>query len=100
MTSNVYLRPKLLGQYILENKSTIRKTASEFGISKSTVHVDVSYKLKNLDYELYKKVKLILENNFKERNIRGGIATKNKYESLKKHSAWMFFCFFIKLKKL
>ena len=86
MTNNVYLRPKLLGQYILENKST--------------VHVDVSYKLKNLDYELYKKVKLILENNFKERNIRGGIATKNKYESLKKHSAWMFFCFFIKLKKL
>ena len=44
MTNNVYLRPKLLGQYILENKSTIRKTASEFGISKSTVHVDVSYK--------------------------------------------------------
>lgn len=86
MANNAF-RPKLLGQYILDNNSTIRKTASEFGISKSTVHIDVSHKLKILDYELYKKVKIILDKNFKERNIRGGLATKNKYEKLKKRSA-------------
>lgn len=95
MTNNAYFRPKLLGEYILENNSTIRKTASVFGVSKSTVHVDVSHKLKNLDYELYKKVKVVLNNNFKERNIRGGMATKNKYEKIKKRSAWMLFFIFL-----
>lgn len=79
-----YLRPKILGEYILNNNATIRQTAKVFGISKSTVHLDVSKKLKNVDYELFKDVKTILEKNFSERNIRGGRATKIKYEKLKK----------------
>lgn len=70
--------------YILENDQTVRNTAQVFGVSKSTVHKDVSYLLKDVDYELYKKVKKVLENNFNEKHLRGGIATKIKYEKLKK----------------
>ena len=73
-----------LAQYIIDSKDTVRGAASKFGISKSTVHKDVSYRLKNIDYDLYMKVKAVLDNNLKERHIRGGIATKNKYASIKK----------------
>lgn len=76
-------RAKEFARYIIENNATVRKTASVYKISKSTVHKDVSYKLKNIDYCLYKQVKAVLDTNLKERHIRGGIATKNKY--LKKH---------------
>lgn len=84
MKNNNYSRAKQLGEYILTNHSTIRKTALVFGISKSTVHLEVSHKLRLVDYNLYKKVKTILDKNFLERNIRGGMATKQKYENLKK----------------
>ena len=83
MVKNNYLRPQQLGQFIIENNCTIRNAAFAFGISKSTVHVDVSHKLKDINYELYKKVKVVLNKNFLERNIRGGLATKNKYKKLK-----------------
>ena len=76
-------RAKEFARYIIENNATVRKTASVYKISKSTVHKDVSYKLKNIDYSLYKQVKAVLDTNLKERHIRGGIATKNKY--LKKY---------------
>lgn len=76
-------RPEQLGKYIVLNNATIRATAKEFNISKSTVHLDVSKRLKNINLSLYRQVQKILETNFNERNIRGGLATKTKYEKLK-----------------
>jgi putative DeoR family transcriptional regulator (stage III sporulation protein D) len=76
-------RAKELGRYIYQNNATVRQAAAVFKVSKSTVHKDVSQRLKNLDYSLYLKVKEVLENNLRERHIRGGIATRNKYEQLK-----------------
>lgn len=77
-------RARELGNYILEHKATVRQAAAVFKVSKSTVHKDVSQRLQNIDYELYLKVKEILEENLRERHIRGGIATRHKYELLKK----------------
>ncbi len=71
----------LLGEYIVEHRATVRACAKEFGISKSTVHKDVSVKLKKVNPGLYQKVKEILEINKSERHIRGGQATKLKYLS-------------------
>ena len=67
------------GQYIMESGSTVRATAEHFAISKSTVHKDVTERLKLIDKELYKDVRRVLDINLSERHIRGGIATKNKY---------------------
>ena len=75
-------RAVLLGQYIVENKSTVRATAKKFGISKSTVHKDVSDRLKNEDYLLFTQVKKVLEINKQERHIRGGLATRKKYKEI------------------
>ncbi len=75
-------RAVILGEYIIENKSTVRATAKQFGISKSTVHKDVAERLPRIQPQLYPLVKEILENNKKERHIRGGMATKKKYEQL------------------
>ena len=69
--------------YIIETGATIRKTAETFGISKSTVHKDITYKLKNINYELYKEVSKVINNNLLERATRGGTATKEKYMKLK-----------------
>ena len=77
-------RAVILGQYIVEHKATVRAAAKIFGISKSTVHKDVSERLRKEDPELYAKVKDILEINKQERHIRGGLATKLKYETIKK----------------
>ena len=66
-------------EYIVENKATVRDTAAHFNISKSTVHTDVTVKLRCIDYKLYKKVRRILEYNFSVRHIRGGEVTKRKY---------------------
>ena len=74
----------MLGRYIVENKSTVRCAAGHFGISKSTVHKDVSERLEREDPALYAQVKDILEINKKERHIRGGLATKEKYASMRK----------------
>ncbi len=76
-------RARELGRYILEHKATVRQAAAVFKISKSTVHKDVSQRLQNIDYDLFLKVKEILEINLRERHIRGGIATRNKYEKLR-----------------
>lgn len=75
-----------LGEYIVENKATVRSAAKKFGISKSTVHKDVSERLKNINATLYKEVKNILKINKAQRHIRGGYATKNKY-AMKKASS-------------
>ncbi len=74
-----------LGEYIVENKTTVRKAARKFGISKSTVHKDVSERLKYVNLSLYKDVKKILEINKAQRHIRGGFATKSKYALRKLH---------------
>lgn len=68
-----------LGEYILESKATVRSAAKKFGVSKSTVHKDVSERLKYVNPQLYKEVKSILEINKAQRHIRGGMATKQKY---------------------
>lgn len=72
----------ILGAYIIENKSTVRATAAHFGISKSTVHKDVTEVLKRSNKNMYYEVKKILEQNKNERHIRGGEATKRKYKEL------------------
>lgn len=72
-----------LGKYICENKATVRKTAEAFGISKSTVHKDVTKALKMCDYKLYLKVREVLDINKSMRHIRGGLATKRLYEELR-----------------
>ena len=74
-------------QFIIENKATVRQTAAKFSISKSAVHKDVSYKLKYLDERLYKECKNVLQANLKERHLRGGNATKRKFEILKEIAA-------------
>lgn len=76
-------RATRLGEYIVENKATVRCAAKQFGVSKSTVHKDVSQRLKNINSSLYREVKNILDLNKSQRHIRGGMATKKKYESMK-----------------
>lgn len=78
-----YERARRLGLYIIEQKSTVRSTAAAFGISKSTVHKDVSSRLARIDPVLHAEVQKILEFNRHERHIRGGNATKRKYELAK-----------------
>lgn len=72
----------ILATYLIENKSTVRAVASKFGVSKSTVHKDVTQNLKSNHPSLYVKVKEILEINKKERHIRGGQATKARYQKM------------------
>ena len=71
-----------LGEYIVENKTTVRATAKKFGISKSTVHSDVSTRLKKSNPSLYSEVRKVLDTNKAQRHIRGGQATKEKYNNL------------------
>lgn len=68
-----------LGEYVVETKCTVRETANSFGLSKSTVHYDLSRRLKYIDYELYSSVKEVLDFNFGERHLRGGESTRQKY---------------------
>ncbi|MDD6489465.1 MAG: sporulation transcriptional regulator SpoIIID [Clostridia bacterium] len=72
-------RASMLGEYIIRSQATVRKTAKVFGISKSTVHKDVSERLKYINPKLYRKVRKVLETNKSQRHIRGGLATKRKY---------------------
>lgn len=69
-----------LGEYIIENDATVRATAKQFKISKSTVHKDVTDRLKISDPQLWSEVKVVLERNKSERHIRGGLATRRKYK--------------------
>jgi putative DeoR family transcriptional regulator (stage III sporulation protein D) len=75
-------RAILLGTYILENQTTVRAAAQHFGISKSTVHKDVSERLIHLRPDLAAAVHTVLVKNKEERHIRGGLATKRKYALL------------------
>lgn len=80
MKENIEERAFDLAQYIIENKTTVRGAASKFGISKSTVHKDLSERLPSFNRPLYLQVKAILDQNKAERHIRGGIATRRKYK--------------------
>jgi len=77
-------RSEILAKYVIETGATVRACALRFGISKSTVHKDLSQKLKYINRGMYEEVKEILEKNKSERHIRGGEATRKKY--LKKKS--------------
>ena len=79
MRFDVYDRSTALGQYILENRATVRETAARFGISKSTVHKDVTEHLRYSNPALFLSVKQVLERNKAERHLRGGEATRRKY---------------------
>lgn len=68
--------------YMIETGATVRAAAKHFGISKSTVHKDLSHRLKQYNYALYVQVRQVLEKNKQERHIRGGMATKRKYRKI------------------
>lgn len=80
MKGNMEERAQELALYIIENKTTVRAAANRFGISKSTVHKDLSDRLPVINQGLYQQVKTILNENKAERHIRGGIATRKKYK--------------------
>ena len=75
-------RVVLLAHYIIESKDTVRGAAKKFGVSKSTVHKDVSERLREVSPSLYEEVRKVLDENKAERHIRGGMATKLKYKKL------------------
>ena len=80
-----YLTERILseGEYIANNGATVRGAGKHFGVGKSTVHKDMTERLKYIDKNLYDRVIEVLQINKKERHLRGGIATKNKYKGLK-----------------
>ena len=80
MREDLENRAQELAVYIIENRTTIRSAAKHFGISKSTVHKDLSERLERCNRALYVQVKQILDQNKAERHIRGGIATRKKYK--------------------
>ncbi len=69
----------ILGEYLIENQATVRSAAQVFGVSKSTVHKDVTQTLKHVNKALYSEVKQLLCKNKSERHLRGGEATRLKY---------------------
>ncbi len=79
MKTNIEQRACDLAVYIIESRATVRAAAKRFGISKSTVHKDLSERLEHINKPLYLQVKEVLEYNKAERHIRGGMATRAKY---------------------
>ena len=79
MHGNMEERACRLAEWIIENRATVRAAAERFGVSKSTVHKDMTERLRQIDRLSYEKVRLILEQNKAERHIRGGNATKRKF---------------------
>lgn len=82
MKGNIEERACALAQYIIENRTTVRAAAKKFGVSKSTVHKDLSERLPMYNRTLYLQVKDILDENKAQRHIRGGIATRRKYKGV------------------
>ena len=79
MYTNIEQRACDLAVYIIENQSTVRSAAAQFGVSKSTVHKDLTERLPRISPSLYKQVRHLLDVNKAERHIRGGLATREKY---------------------
>ena len=80
MKGNIEERACELAVYIIENRTTVRAAARQFGISKSTVHKDISERLPLYNRTLFEQVKGVLDENKAQRHIRGGIATRRKYK--------------------
>ena len=80
MRDDLETRARELAVYLIERRTTIRDADKHFSVSKSTVHKDLSERLKEIDRSLYVQVKEILEQNKAERHLRGGDATKRKYQ--------------------
>ena len=80
MTDTIEERACDIAVYIIENGATVRAAARHFGISKSTVHKDLSQRLPNYNAHLYNQVRKVLDINKAQRHIRGGLATQKKYK--------------------
>lgn len=80
MIDEICDRVKIVAEYVSTSGATVREASKKFGISKSTVHKDLSVRLKYIDGELYAKTQKVLAKNRAERHIRGGNATKEKYK--------------------
>ena len=80
MHENIEERARQLAEYIIDNDSTVRAAAKQFGVSKSTVHKDITERLRRVQPALYSQVRALLDRNKAERHIRGGIATRIKYK--------------------
>ena len=78
-------RCRILGEYLVEKQTTVRGAAAVFGVSKSTVHKDVSENLRKEDPALYEEVRKLLDKNREERHLRGGEATRKKYAKAEKN---------------
>ena len=73
-----------VANFIIESNATVRETAKKFGISKSTVHKDVTERLEKINPKLAAEARKVLEQNKAERHLRGGLATKEKYSNISK----------------
>ena len=80
MRTNIEERACDLAAYIIENQATVRAAAAKFGVSKYTVHKDLTERLPRLNQALYRQVRALLDLNKAERHIRGGLATRRKYK--------------------
>ena len=80
MKTDIERRAIELAEYIIENKTTVRAAAKKYGVSKSTVHKDMTDRLRSIDRTLYTQVRQVLETNKAERHLRGGAATRRKYK--------------------
>lgn len=82
MTDTIDKRARALAEYVLETGATVRTAAERFGISKSTVHKDLTRRLEQVDRPLWLRVRAVLEQNKAERHLRGGEATRRKYRQM------------------
>ena len=80
--ANLDERAEELALYLIENRATVRAAAKKYGVSKSTVHKDISERLPQINRTLYLQVKEILDENKAQRHIRGGLATRKKYKGI------------------
>lgn len=80
MNTDIEERTVSIGHYIIDKKATVRTAAKKFGVSKSTVHKDITERLRKINPQLAREVREILDENKSERHLRGGMATKQKYK--------------------
>ncbi|MCD7748717.1 MAG: sporulation transcriptional regulator SpoIIID [Oscillospiraceae bacterium] len=80
MREDIHERARRLALYIVENNATVRDAAQHFSVSKSTVHKDLTERLRGIDLALYAQARAVLEQNKAERHLRGGEATRRKYK--------------------
>ena len=83
MTDTIDKRVRELAAYVLETEATVRAAAERFGVSKSTVHKDLTLRLEQADRMLWLRVRAVLDRNKAQRHLRGGEATRKKYQNAK-----------------